>query len=237
MSDARALRVMFWNAWLLHPRLWPNVPKIPGLEGVVAPNLPERANAIGQALPGRFDVMAFSETFEPDEREALVAGWAGRPNVTVANGPKRRAGFFTNSGLVTVVDGLPVTRQANAPYKTSGQWWRDSDGMAHKGVLLVEVDPGEGLPHVEVYSTHLFAGGGWIPAPGHADHLRHHDVRMAEADELVAFVERRHHAGNVVVVCGDMNVARDDVRLDGDQTARFRDLSERFARAGLVDAG
>ncbi|HEY4377947.1 MAG TPA: endonuclease/exonuclease/phosphatase family protein, partial [Acidimicrobiales bacterium] len=138
---------------------------------------------------------------------------------------------------VTVVDGLPVTRQANAPYKTSGQWWRDSDGMAHKGVLLVEVDPGEGLPHVEVYSTHLFAGGGWIPGPGHADHIRHHEVRMAEADELVAFVERRHHAGNVVVVCGDMNVARDDVRLDGDQTARFRDLSERFARAGLVDAG
>jgi endonuclease/exonuclease/phosphatase family metal-dependent hydrolase len=227
------LRVAFWNTWLLAPRVWPGGPKMPGLPGWFAPDVEQRAPLVAEAIAGRFDVAALSEVFDVQERKALGDAW---PEAQVVEGPRTRFTKLTSSGLATVVDPTHaelrfVKRHA---YRSGGDF-RDSDTFASKGALLTTIRLANGT-EVDVVSTHLIAGGDLFPIPGHDDQARHHRARMAQVDELLAFVERQHDPANALLVVGDLNVAAHDPDPDlDDPTERYEDLAGRLGSIGLVD--
>ena len=241
--EVASLHVGFWNTWLLAPRVWPGGPRVPGGERLFfAPDVDRRAPLVGPALAGRFDVAALSEVFERSEHDAVSQSW---PDAILVEGPGRARFKRASSGLITFVDRARahVVRSARLTYRSGGDL-RDSDTFATKGALLATVRPihDDGrpideVPAVTVVSTHLFAGGELLPIPGSDDAARHHEVRMRQVEELVAWVGDQRDPDEVLLVCGDFNVcAHDpDPRLAADPTARYRDLRERLAPLGVVD--
>ncbi len=226
------LRVAFWNAWLLRPRFWSGGPAIPG-GGAFAPQVPERAPLVGAAVRGRFDVCALGEVFEPSEQQA-VAEAAGTRLVA---GPGRAGVRVTASGLATLVaeDHVTVTEVATHRYRAGGDL-RDADTFATKGALLCRLRVAEDRPEVDLVSTHLFAGGGMVPGRGVGEAARHHRVRMAQVDELVAFVARHRSPARALLLVGDFNVpAVDPDPTLADPGERHRDLAERLAPLGVGD--
>ncbi len=240
MSLTRDLRFLFWNVFLLRPRLVPGGPALPAVGELAAPATPARADEIGRTLAGSYDVVAFAEAFEPPERARLLAGWSGRDHVSAHVGPGRsfppgEPAAFATSGLLTVVDGLEVTRTEVHRYATRGSRLYDADAWANKGVLFVEIDPGLGGPRLEVASTHLIWGTGLVGGSTARDVRRRHALRMAQVDELVAFVEGQHRPGNALVVAGDFNVPAFDRHAADDPTRWHSELLARLARLGLQD--
>src|SRR4051794_5841212 len=228
------LRVAFWNAWLLAPRLWPGGPKVPGGERFFAPDVQGRAPLVGEALRGRFDVVALGEVFEPSERAGVSHGW---PEAALIPGPGRSGIRPTTSGLATLADEdrVRVPFVARHGYRAGGDV-RDSDTFATKGALLTTLLVGDDVPPVDLVSTHLFAGGDLFPVPGANDQARHHRARMGQVDELLRFVEHQHDPDHVLLVVGDFNVAEHDPdpALD-DPTERYCDLADRMTSTGLED--
>ena len=240
MSDEAAaatatasVRVAFWNTWLLSPRLWSKGPRLPGMAHKFAPDVELRAPMVGEALRGRFDVAALSECFEDSECAAVSAAW---PEATLVQGPRRRPLRMTSSGLAALIGpDVRLVRSANRPYRADGDH-RDSDRLASKGAQFVAVEVHPDLPPVEVISTHLFAGGDLLPRRGHDHVARHHEVRMAQVDELIGFIEREHDPASPLLVVGDFNVKAQDPDLSlPDHEARYRDLAAHMARAQLID--
>jgi endonuclease/exonuclease/phosphatase family metal-dependent hydrolase len=231
-----AMRIAFWNTWLLAPRLWPSGPRVPGGERLFfAPDVEARAPLVGPALAGRFEVAALAEVFERSEHEAVARSW---PGTTVVEGPPKGRRRTASSGLITLVDPARATvvRSARLAYRSGGDW-RDADTFATKGALLTTVRPTEdGWPDLDVVSTHLLAGGDLLPVPGARDRARHHAARMRQVDELIAWLRVHRRPRNALLVVGDLNVvAHDPDPLLDDPTARYRDLVARFAALGLVD--
>jgi len=232
-TDPVEVRVAFWNTWLLSPRLWPTGPRMPGMAGWFAPEVEARAPLVARAVADRFDVVALAECFERSEQDAVARGW---PGATFVAGPQRHGLRRQGSGLAALVaPERKVVRTARHAYRSGGDL-RDSDTFATKGAQLVAVEVAEGLPPVEVVSTHLFAGGDLFPVPGADDASRHHEARMRQVDELVAFVQEHHDPASPLLVVGDFNVqAHDDDPTLPEPQARYRDLAERLAGIGLVD--
>ena len=194
-EDHEGLRVVFWNTWLLAPRLWPTGPRVPGgTKMFFAPDVELRSPMIGPAMHGRFDVAALAEVFERSEQDAVTRSW---PDAAIVQGPQRRRFKPTGSGLVTLVDRSRATivRTAKHAYRSGGDL-RDSDTFATKGALMTCVRPttpdGSPMPDVEIVSTHLLAGGDLFPVPGANDQARHHAARMRQVDELGAWVQEQH---------------------------------------------
>jgi hypothetical protein len=200
---------------------------------------------VGHALAGRFDVCALAECFETHERQAVAAAW---PEPATAAGVGRGRIRTTNSGLFTIVDPrrADLTYRARMAFKAGGDV-RDADTFATKGALLTRVrqvgSPGqrrrrahEGRAELDVVSTHLFAGGDFLPVPGSANRSRHHGVRMEQVDELVEFVGREHDPMVPLLLVGDFNVAAHDADPDLDDPAeRYRDLLDHLAPLGVTD--
>lgn len=230
LSEA-SVRLLFWNTWLLRPRWWPGGPALPFQEKFSV-GVRERAPAVGRALCGRFDVCALAECFEPSEQQAVLRAWDGRP-VAAVRGPGRRFPRITGSGLLTVVDGLTVRRTASWRFR-AGRDLRDSDTYASKGVVLASLDLGPARPGLDVFSTHLMAGADLFPLPGADDHARHHRTRLAQLDELVAFVAAERDPANAAVLLGDFNIEAHD-RVTGAPTPEYADLLAKLAPAGFVD--
>jgi endonuclease/exonuclease/phosphatase family metal-dependent hydrolase len=227
-----AVRVAFWNTWLLRPRLWPGGPAIPAGDKVFAPDVVRRAPLAGAAVRDRFDVVALAECFEASEQAAVAAAW---PAATMVPGPPRRGLRLTGSGLATLVDPASVTlvHESSHAYRAGGDL-RDSDTFATKGALLTRVRAGEA--QLDVVSTHLLAGGDLFPIPGHDDASRHHAARMAQVDELVSFIERERRPDVPVLLVGDLNVcAYDHDDALHNPADRYQDLTVRLRRIGLRD--
>ncbi len=226
-----SLRIAFWNTWLLRPRVWPGGPAVPFGDRLFAPQVPARSPLIGPAVRDRFDVVALGECFESEEQDAVAKSW---PEATVVAGPQRRRRKFTGSGLMTLVSPLArVTHHIGHSF-TSGGDWRDSDTFATKGALFTRVQAGD--LEIDVVSTHLLAGGDLFPIPGHDDTVRHHDARMAQVDELVAFIQRQRSAAAPLLLVGDFNVcAHDHEPRLAEPAERYRDLAERLTPLGVSD--
>lgn len=233
-ADAAPLRLLFLNAFLLRPVTlgWGRWRWEPG----AAPAVADRACELGEVVAGAHDVVALAEAFRPEDRARVLRAWAGRPH-QVAVGPEagwsRPAGATTvSSGLMTVAAGPAIVRRDTVRFTVRGHRLADADPWAAKGVLLVELDVG--LPgRVELYSTHLCAGGGLLPVGG--DRAAGTDaVRRAQAEELAAFVARTHRPGNLVVVVGDMNVEEHRPGA-ADPRAAHRDLAAALGAVGLDD--
>ena len=231
-SSTGSVRVVFWNTWLLRPRLWSGGPSLPFTDQLFAPDVTKRAPMIGQALAGRFDVCALAEVFDSHEQDVVATQWDEaefQPGPT-ASFPKRMG-----SGLMTLVDSTKVEVVATAAHEfASGGDLRDADSFATKGALLTRVRT-DGGAELDVVSTHLLAGGDWIPLPGGGDHARHHRARMAQVDELVQFVSTERNHENPLLLMGDFNVAAHDRRLPDDPGAYYRDLTDRLAELDVVD--
>jgi hypothetical protein len=87
-----------------------------------------------------------------------------------------------------------------------------------------------------VVSTHLFAGGDLLPIPGSTDASRHHRARMAQVDELVAFVQAERDPALPLLLLGDFNVpAHDPDPVLDDEDDRYRDLLDHLAPLGATD--
>lgn len=228
----KTLRIGFWNAWLLRPRLWSDGPVVPVIGEKLAPRVAERAPLVGAALRDRFDMVALAECFEADEQAAVAAAW---PEAQLVVGPTRRRAKLTGSGLITLADerAVEVVHTARHPFRSGGDL-RDSDTFATKGALLTRIRARPGGPELDLVSTHLIAGGDLLPLPGAEDSVRHHAARMRQVDELVSFVERERRPNVPVLVAGDFNVQRHNPRL-ADPSADHDDLAVRLRRLGFVD--
>ncbi len=233
----RIVRLLFWNAYLLRPRIIPYGPPLPAVGRLAAPAVPERATAIGRTLAGAYDIVALAEVFDPAERKRVLEGWAGRPDATAVVGPERSVAPLANAsgGLLTIADGLRLTRTDRYVFRARGERRYDADAWANKGVLLAEVDPGVGGPgRIEVFSTHLYWGTGLLGGARALDPERRRALRSAQIAELVAFVARAHRPENVAIVVGDFNVPAHDP--DGpDPAGAYDELSAALGSLGLVD--
>lgn len=227
-----SVRVVFWNTWLLRPRLWPGGPGLPLSDRLFAPDVGARAPLVGQALAGSFDVCALAEVFDEQEQDAVALQW---DEAEFQPGPGAAFPRRVGSGLMTVVDprALEVVATAHHTFRSGGDL-RDSDTFASKGALFIRVRLASGA-ELDVVSTHLLAGGDWLPLPGASDHARHHRARMAQVDELVEFVARERSHDNALMVVGDFNVAAHDPRIPDDPTAYYRDLVEHLAPLEVTD--
>lgn len=232
------IRLLFWNVFLLKPRPVPGLPGLPAVGEIAAPAVADRSAAIGRALRGRFDIAALSEAFEPPDRARLVDAW-GTGRLATAAGPPRSLRHgplgFASSGLFTIVDGHRLVRSQTHRYATRGSYLHDADALANKGVLMVEVEVLPGAGHLEVYSTHLIYGTGLVGGRVAHDSVRRHRLRMAQLDELVAFVQRVHRPGNVIAIVGDMNVPAYSADYPDGPTAQHDDLMARLAPLGMRD--
>lgn len=238
MAEALDVRLAFWNVFLLKPRPIPGLPGLPAIGELAAPAVRDRAGKIGAAVADRFDIVAFSEAFEAPDRQVLLDAW-GSADLTSAVGPGRslRKGplGFASSGLFSVVRGYRVTRRAMHQYKVRGSYLHDADALANKGVLLIEVDLGPDHGRVEVFSTHLMFGTGLLGGPKALDRQRRHHLRMAQLDELIAFVEREHRPGNALFVVGDFNVPAVDPKFPLGATAQYDALTAKLGVLGVSD--
>lgn len=226
------MHVLFWNTWLLRPRILPGKRAFPGSDWLLAPHVERRASLIGQALAGRFDVCALAECFDPEEIERVTAAWRQR-QAKFALGPGRgRLPRLIGSGLVTIVDGFDVCRKACYSF-SSGRDWRDPDSFSTKGVLLVTLVLGPGRPNLEIFSTHLVSGGlQWPPHKIEGHRIRRD--RMAQLDELIDFIETQHDPANAMLLVGDFNVPARP-RDPKDTDPEYRQLAAKLSRLGFSD--
>lgn len=235
-EGARAveLRLLFYNTFLLRAGRVP----LPGRPRYVhaAPAVDARAHELGPRLAGRYDVAAFSEVFDLGERRALVTGWRRalpqrrHHRLRTAVGPPmlRRAPLLKTSGLFTVVDGPALARTATHLYRSRGHRFLDSDAWSHKGALLTQVDVGLGAD-LEVYSTHLIAGGDLLLPRERTHRSAVADFRQAQAHELLDFVRRTHRPGNATLLVGDFNIDALD------PSPAYADLAAAMHDAGFDD--
>jgi endonuclease/exonuclease/phosphatase family metal-dependent hydrolase len=201
------VRILFLNANLLRVRFGP-------LTVYSAPQVRERARGIANMLAaGEYDMAAFSEVFDKSERATLRASgnWnaATGPLSAVGPPPTKGSGLFTLSRR-------PIVTTATHCYSLSGSRLHDVDAWARKGVLMVAVED------LEIYSTHLFAGGDLRGTSSPPDAMR-----MVQVAELLGVFQRWHQPGNAALVVGDFNIAANTPTGDW--------LRERMSGAGFED--
>jgi endonuclease/exonuclease/phosphatase family metal-dependent hydrolase len=201
------VRILFLNANLLRVRFGP-------LTLFSAPQVAERAGEIADMLAaGEYDLAAFSEVFDEPERAVLRSSgdWTSAigPSSVVGPPPAKGSGLYTMSRRPIVTTGIHR-------YSLSGSRLHDVDAWARKGVLMVAIED------LEVYSTHLFAGGDLVGASSPPD-----PIRMAQVEELLGIVQRWHQPGNAALVVGDFNIAADTPMGDW--------LRERMSGVGFED--
>jgi hypothetical protein len=193
-----------------------------------------RAKEIGRAIRGEYDVAVLSEVFEKEEKETLLTAWPQNQKPHTAQGPDNSGNLTVqSSGLFTIsTDHLIRARQTHT-FDEIGDKPRDSDAWANKGVLRTEIELGLPRGRLEVYSTHLFNGGG-IPGargPGPEDRLQ---VQLQQVAELITFFRRTHKPQNVALVVGDLNIPYEGgIRIDNWRP--YEHLMSRMHSIGMVD--
>jgi endonuclease/exonuclease/phosphatase family metal-dependent hydrolase len=196
------------------------------------PALKARAREIGRSIANGYDIAALCELFSEEERRLISAYLArdGKPHI--ARGPDDSGGFVVaTSGLFTVSIDL-ISRTQRHVFTERGNRCRDFGAWANKGVLLAEVDLGLPRGKLEVYSTHLLAGG---RISSHEERLR---IQLKQVDELVAFVTRAHHSENVSIIVGDFNInahEASEFTIDGVPGTPFSLLSRKLAAIDMQD--
>jgi hypothetical protein len=205
-----------------------------------APGRPERAKEIGSMLGAQYDVAALCEVFEPDRQDDVQkqAGASGRA-LGVAKGTQAE-GDLAGSGLMSVAfEGRLVSSQRKE-FGYQGDPLRDADAWSRKGMVRIVLDLGHGW-RVELYSTHLFNGGGilefdpadpyevtaaaFFPELTPAQRL---EIQLQQVDELVGYIKDTHQADHVAMLVGDFNINAND-------PAQYAELMKRVSSVELVD--
>jgi len=167
-----------------------------------APARPERARDMGaQFANDGYGLLALCEVWQDDLRDLVLHGW---PSYWIAEGPRASGDSLDkNSGLIAISVNHPITYQASYAFREKGDRTRDADAWSTKGVLLTRIDLGFGC--IDLYSTHLFAGGGLIGNPSVEEIAC---IQRKQLNEFISFYQMTHNAAlqNVAIVTGDFNV-------------------------------
>ena len=130
-------------------------------------------------------------------------------------------------------------------------WWNYAEKKGYSGTVIytrrtpVDVRYGIGIPEhdtegrvvtLEMDSLFLVC----VYTPNSQDGLRRLDYRMSWEDAFKSFLKGLEAEGKPVVVCGDMNVAHEEIDLKNPDTNHFNagfSDEERAAFSRLLDAG
>lgn len=185
---------------------------------VAKPALEQRARGFGARLSySDLDIVGFQEVFDGEQREQIRR--PVQPPVDDAVGPRERPeNVAVSSGLYTLTRGNhPIEITERVAFDNRGNRRRDADAYSEKGVLFTRI----GLPHgsVDLFTTHLLAGGGWPgeavdPSPvreplSPAEYRRR---QLGEFEDFVRAVKTEHDPEREVpIICaGDFNIASGD---------------------------
>jgi len=246
-SDSSSIRFLSYNTFLLEADFKMPDP-FPDIRISAKPALHERAREIGKRILQDYDFASLYEVMQLQQRDEILANFdpslpdnhfGGKLTSLFTISSKFKIGRrevreYSSKGKVTGVDIVPgVGPSVDVSF--------DSDFYAHKGVMLTEIITPHGT--VEVYSTHLFFGGG-VPAgikaainavtPFEA-HISESDAderfatQLNEVNELIAFFHDLHHDENVAIICGDFNI-------DGSDPNKFGRLKSKLESIGFEDA-
>ncbi len=213
-------RLLFYNTWLIND--------VAGIGG--APDRERRVREIGRALSAAdYDVAALCEVFAGEARRRIREPLADG-GVDARMGPP--SDVDKSSGLYTLAsgDGPRIVSSHRHVFDTDGAEFRDADAFSNKGALHVELDLGPG--NVDLYSTHLLAGGGLGAVGDFIDGIFQppppSEYRRRQVRELVGFVRRTRSPENLTVLAGDFNVEAD--------SEEYATLETMMDDLGLYDA-
>jgi endonuclease/exonuclease/phosphatase family metal-dependent hydrolase len=248
-SDSSSIRFLTYNTFLLEADFKMPDP-FPDIRISAKPALHERAREIGQRIFHDYDFASLYEVMQLQQRDEILANFDPTLPDSFFGGEltslftisskfkigRREVREYSSKGKVTGVDIVPgIGPSVDVSF--------DSDFYAHKGVMLTEIITPHGT--LEVYSTHLFFGGG-VPSeikdainavtPFEA-HISESDpderfaTQLNEINELIAFFHDQHkdHEQNVAIICGDFNI-------DGSDPLKFGPLKSKLASIGFKDA-
>lgn len=235
-DDSDKIRFLSYNTFLTQELI--KLPVLPDIRIAPKPALHERAREIGRQLQLDYDFLSLYEVMQLQQRDEVLSNW----------NPVLPDNFFpgTLTSLFTISSKFKIGRREQHTYDNKGKSISlnplvgptihlslDSDFYAEKGVILTEILTPHG--NIEVFSTHLFFGGGLgdaarvllnfaTPFGKHISEStpeERFNTQMAELAELVEFVTANHRRENVIVICGDFNI-------DGADPARFAQLKARL---------
>lgn len=194
------------------------------------PALKARAREIGSVIANEYDIAALCELFSEEEQRLISAALTRDGEPHIARGPD--GGFVVaTSGLFTIsIDS--ISRTQKHVFNERGNRCRDFDAWVNKGVLLAEIDLGFPRGKLEVYSTHLLAGGNILSKE---ERLK---IQLKQVDELVAFVTQTHHPENVMIIVGDFNINAQEAsefRIDGVPGTPLSHLSRKLNAIDMQD--
>ena len=173
-----------------------------------------RLDAIGPLLAD-YDIVGVQEDFD-DDRHARMADASGQP-VVVRFDALAEPDRFYGSGLDVLTSLPPTSVHAEHYLACNGTLDGSGDCLASKGFQVVRLALAHGV-ELDVYNTHLEAGGG-------DDDLA---ARQGHVDQLVASLSGRS-AGRAVVFTGDFNLHLSDP----EDVPLLEQLAD---EGGLVDA-
>ncbi len=189
---------------------------------ITGDDTPARMEAIAPMLTD-FDVVGLQEDFDADNH-ALLTSESDHETQLFFDEPL--ADRFYGSGLATLAR-YPAETLHTEHYETcSGVLDGASDCLASKGFTMVRLVLG-GDASLDVYDTHLEAGGGEDDEASRAAHV----------ETLIGALET-HSRGRAVLFLGDFNLHEDDGPPDSDLLARLRDeggLRDTCEEAGCPD--
>jgi endonuclease/exonuclease/phosphatase family metal-dependent hydrolase len=151
----RELRLLAYNTYLLDGLRLRSAHQTLGMAIGAKPLLEQRAKEIGEVTSTHYDAAVLSEVFGSREKRLLHAGWKA---AAAESGPNRDKNSLASSGLYTLSK-LPIRRAKTHVFRSRGDRLVDPDAWANKGVLMTEISFGFPDSGLEIYSTHLFAGG------------------------------------------------------------------------------
>jgi hypothetical protein len=242
-EDCDRIKFLSYNTFLTQALIRLPDP-FPDLRIAPKPALHERAHEIGRQLRLDYDFVSLYEVMQLQQRDEVLSNWD----------PVLPDNFYGGSlsSLFTISPKFRIGRREQRTYEHKGKSISvsvpvvgptihvslDSDFYANKGVMLTEILTPHGI--IEVFSTHLFFGGGLGDAAGllvnaltpFGKHVsestpeERFNTQMAELAELVDFVTAQHKQENVAIICGDFNI-------DGADPAKFASLKARLA--GFTD--
>ena len=175
------------------------------------PAVSERATELGRYINfHKMDISILCEVFEKNVRKKIVRDEFNQMYIV----SQIAESTTDSSGLVNFVNKLDIKSKPKK-YFHEFKAEEGSDVFAAKGILMTVLDFGLGESSLEVYSTHLNAGGGGT-------------TRIAQLEELVRFFNKVHNPINPVIFSGDFNIG---VYEDND----YSELNQKLNSLNLID--
>jgi endonuclease/exonuclease/phosphatase family metal-dependent hydrolase len=246
-TDSDTIRFLSYNTFLTQ-----FVIKMPGfipdIRVKAKPALHQRAHEIGRQVRLDYDFASLYEVMQTEQRDEILSNWDPSPL------PDNSYGGSLSS-LFTISPKFKIVRHEQETYNSKGKFTSvnlvplvgpsvdvslDSDFYAEKGVMLTEILTPHG--NIEVYSTHLFFGGGLddvalllnvlTPLNQHISEStpgERFNTQLAELSQLQDFYATHHVPQNVALICGDFN-------MDGADPAKFDSMKRLIGVLGFKDA-